>query len=290
MKEKLYNTIWRVGIQARDSVKQAGLLGLLEPIVLKWAPRLIRPPSTEVEVALPQGMKMVVPPGEPEARSLAAGLYEADLTHLFLRILREGMTVLDLGANVGYYTLLACKRVGASGNVYAFEPDPETCKYLLRNIRANGCLNATLAMRAVSNTTGIAYLVRDPTTYAKNWLSTSQPRSEHAVVQTVTLDDFFAQEGWPPVDLVKMDIEGGEKAALEGMRELSRRNPQMQLIIEYSQENLLRAGTSREAFVAVLQELGFRRGYIIEQGLKPFSLSEGLSKTHATYNLFLKKE
>lgn len=87
-----------------------------------------------------------------------------------------------------------------------------------------------------------------------------------------------------------MDIEGGEKAALEGMRELSRRNSQIQLIMEFDLANLRRSGATREALATVLQSLGFSTGYIIEQDMKPFPVPQGLPRSRATYNLLLKKE
>ena len=86
-----------------------------------------------------------------------------------------------------------------------------------------------------------------------------------------------------------MDIEGSEKAALEGMKELSDRNSGMRLIMEYALDNIRRAQTSPEALADILQDLGFEYGYIIERGMKPFSISSGLPETRAVYNLLLKK-
>src|SRR5260370_20038461 len=85
-----------------------------------WGPVLPRPPATEVEVELPLGLSLIVPPGYPSYRNFATRLYETDVTELFLSVVSSAMTVVDLGANIGYYTLLASRLAGAGGRVYAF--------------------------------------------------------------------------------------------------------------------------------------------------------------------------
>ena len=290
MKDRLYNAAWNLGVRLRNTAKQIGVLGFLEPTILKLAPYLIPPPSKDVEVTLPLGAKMVVPSRFPSARSYSSGLYEPDVTALFQDIVKAGVTVVDLGANVGYYTLIASQMVGPNGMVYAFEPDPRNYKYLLGNIKANDCPNVIAVEKAVSNSTMPMNFILDPQG-AEGWLiPVGRSEGTSMIVQAVSLDDFFGQKGWPSIDLIKMDIEGGEKAALEGMSELSRRNPGMQLIMELNLTSTRRAGVDPEALFVILQKLGFCYGYIIEQGLRPYSVAHAFSKTHATYNLLLRKK
>ena len=293
MKETLYNCIWGLGVRLRNIAKRAGLLGAFELTLVRWGLSLIHPPTRDIEVSLPWGGSMVVLSGCAGARNLAAGLYETDVTNLFRAIVKEGMVVTDLGACIGYHTLLASRLVGPSGRVYAFEPNPRAYSYLLRNIEANGCGNVLAVQKAASDKTGAASLVRDPESYDRDWVSASSGNADRIGVETITLDAFFTQEGWPSVGLVKMDIEGSEKAALEGMRELSQRNPHMQVIMEFNLDTLRRAGATPNALFAVLLELGFHNGHIIEQGMKPFPVAqavEALPKTGAIYNLLLLKE
>jgi len=247
------------------------------------------PPSTEVEVVLPHGMKMVVPPGCVSARNYITGLYEKDVTAFVLSMVKEKMTVVDLGAYIGYYTLIASWLAGESGRVYSFEADPENYACLLRNISANDCDNVVAVQKAVDNRTGDAVLVGD-TAAGRGWLSASPHRTASLSVQTISLDDFFAREGWPSIDLIKMDIEGSETAALEGMRELSHRNPKMQLIVEFNLGSIHQVGATVDSLAAVLGELGFRKGYIIERGMKPFSIAQAFPKSRAIYDLLLNKE
>jgi len=167
--------------------------------------------------------------------------------------------------------------------------DPRNLSYLVRNIATNACTNVVVESKAVADKKGSASLIAEPDS-EKSYLSVTQDQTPLMVVETITLDDFFAEAGWPPIGLVKMDIEGSEGAALAGMRELSRRSPEMRLIMEFNLMSMQRAGTSRNELLDLLMDLGFRRGHIIEQGMKPFSLPDGFPNTQAVYNLLLVKE
>lgn len=255
--------------------------------MLAFVDFLFPPPLKETEVLLAGNMYMIIPPGFKRARSYKVNMYESEVSDLFGDLLHEGMTVVDAGAFCGYYTLLASRLVGNTGHVYAFEPHPQNYEYLLNNVSSNNCDNVGTIPKAVSNERGTISLVQHRE--ADHHWTSKHPIGNVVDVPRTTLDTFFAEEGWPRVDLIKMDIEGGEKAALEGMRELSERNPDMQLIMEYALDNIRRAQTSPEALADIIQDLGFKYGYIIERGMKHFSISSGLPKTRAVYDLLLKK-
>jgi hypothetical protein len=93
-------------------------------------------------------------------------------------------------------------------------------------------------------------------------------------IEATTLDEFFGQAGWPAVHTMKMDIEGSEKAALEGMRELSVRNPRLRLIVEFSSRNLDAANVPPEGLFGVLQDLGFTQISVIAKNLVPLKTPE----------------
>jgi FkbM family methyltransferase len=288
MIEPIYRRIWTAGVWLRNLAKRGSLLGPIEPLLLKLGPKLVPPPKTEVVVRLPFGMTMTVPPGYPSARSYSSGLYEPDVTRLFEGILRLGMTVVDAGANVGYYTLLASNVAGPTGRVYAFEPDPINFSYLVQNLKANGRSNVRAVRAALADTTGTGKFIQD-SFGAEGFLTAGADGTTALEVPMCTLDAFFQGEGWPPVDIIKMDIEGSEAIALSGMRELSRRNPGLQVIMELNARAMSRSGHTADAVSRLLRDLGFLGGHVIEAGYGAFSLATGLPSTQATYNLHLLK-
>jgi FkbM family methyltransferase len=158
-----------------------------------------------------------------------AGSYEEQTTRLVREVLKEGMTVLDLGANVGYYTLLAARQVGETGRVFAFEPWHESFSLLQRNVKANGFNNIVPVAKAVSNRCGKQrlFLDNDPASRSleeedagKNWVETE-----------VTTVDEFVRERNISVDLIKMDVEGSEMKVLEAMTETIRANKSLKIIV-----------------------------------------------------------
>jgi hypothetical protein len=137
---------------------------------------------------------------------------------------------------------------------------------------------------AISDSAGKEWFNTDPG-LAEGYLAHS-PVKNSAMVDVASLDEYFGLRGWPSVHLVKMDVEGSEQAALNGMRSLAKRNIEMMIIMEYSPRALRRTNTSADAIAAILQEIGYSRGQIIERRMRPFSVKKGLPHSGATYNLF----
>lgn len=289
MIEAVYQRVWTIGLRVRNLAKSTYLLRHLEPTLVKFAAWLIPAPRTEVLVRLPAGISVNVPPGFPAARSYSSGLYEPEITRLVQTTAKPGMTLVDAGANVGYYTLIAARLVGVTGRIYAFEPDPLNYSYLVRNVEANGCSGVITVPKALSSTTGRTKFIRDARG-AEGFVTSAGDVQYTLEVPTVTLDDFFSAEGWPGVDIMKMDIEGSEKSALEGMPELSRRNPQLRLILELNTPAIVRSGNTVHDVTELLRALGFLTAYVIEDGFRPFSIDGGLPRARATYNLLLLKQ
>jgi FkbM family methyltransferase len=159
------------------------------------------------------------------SRALAIfGGREALETAIFQREVKPGMTVVDLGANIGYYTLLAASLVGPTGKIYAIEPFPDSFGLLRRNIEANGYVALVEPFRgAVSDRVGTARLYLGG---AANLHTLVRDRSDEAMgpsleVDTTTLDAFLV--GKRPVDFLRMDIEGGECQVFDGMTETLKR-------------------------------------------------------------------
>ena len=192
--------------------------------------------------------------------------YEKGTTRIFTALVKEGMNIVDIGANVGYYTLLAARRVGPHGKVYAFEPEPRNFRLLMENLRLNGYENVVAIQRAVSNESGTAPLFLSPRcSGAHSLVSTRDPGNETLAVETVTLDEFFKMEGYPAIQVIKMDIEGWEMEALDGMNKLITRSRPLTLIVEFYPWGLLGRGMRPLALTSKLMELGFALSVIDEE-------------------------
>lgn len=186
------------------------------------------------------------------------GVYEPATTAVFRETLKPGMTVVDVGANVGYYTLLAAGLVGEKGRVYAFEPEPENYALLVKNVQANGYRNVVCLRQAVSDQSGQVPFFLSWGSEAHS-LSADIASSRRSIqVEATSLDEFFRKEGWPPVGLIKMDIEGAESLALDGMKELIKRSKNLRLITEYSQETTRLARVAPSSIPGRLQGMGFK--------------------------------
>jgi len=260
----------------------------LEPFLWKLAQFLAPPPTTDTEVTSPLGIRMRLPAGYRDARSVALGLFQGDETRLFRNLVSTGMSVVDLGAYIGYFTLLAAHLAGPFGRVYAFEPDMKAFQYLLTNVELNSWRNIVAVNKAASSSSRKMTLVRDKTG-PESFVTTSQVDGDTVAIQATGLDEFFAAAGWPPVDVVKMNIEGSEGDALQGMPELSGRNPHLKLIMEFNPKAMARAGVSRLALTSTLTDLGFKRSSTAEQGLKPIPSGELLPTAPAVCNVLLTK-
>lgn len=214
------------------------------------------------------GMTFNYPPGSTElARSIMEGSYEPDTVRLIARLLADGGCFIDGGAHFGYFSVIAARRVGASGRVFAFEPVPANCSYLERNITANGCGAIVESVKAVLSDAGGSVLVEyDPEVpfAARIRPNGGGPVAAIAEVQAMTLDSFFSTRGWPRCDLVKVDVEGHEEKVLTGMRELAARNPRMLLIVEFSPN--LRLPAEWKGLFDAIYALGLDRLEVIDQG------------------------
>jgi FkbM family methyltransferase len=141
------------------------------------------------------------------------GGYEPERQLEFARLVREGDVVLDIGANVGFYTLLAARMVGPSGRVLAFEPLPDNLPVLRRHLAVNGLTNVDVIPAAVASRSGSRRF------NTGEYPATGQLSELGGIeVDVVSLDDLRAAGRLSRVDLMKIDVEGAELEVLEGAR------------------------------------------------------------------------
>ncbi|UCH51026.1 MAG: FkbM family methyltransferase [Chloroflexota bacterium] len=191
--------------------------------------------------------------------------YEQYETKLFRQYVTADMTVVDIGANVGYYTLLAAKLVGAKGKVFAFEPEPENYALLVRNIKMNGYKNAIPERKAVSNKTGKANLFLNKETGAHGLLSDREGIIGTMTVETVSLDEYFKGKEHP-IDIIKIDVEGAELAVLRGMQNIIKNNADLKIFTElFWPVGLHKSDFSPREYWDRLVEIGFKCIYFINE-------------------------
>ncbi len=209
------------------------------------------------------------------------GYWEMWVTKFLLGIIREGDTVLDVGANVGYYTLLAASQVGKAGKVYSFEPIPDLFDLLYRSVEINGFLDrCRLLPVAVTDTEGVATFQQLKYHYGSSGhymdpetLRMFRDQSRAVEVKTASLDRIFEKEGGK-VDVVKIDVEGSEPKVIRGMKGLLHRNPDIKLLLEWQPANL--------PAVDELLGMGFSIRILNEDSsLSPVSVEDLKPKVHA---------
>ena len=202
------------------------------------------------------GLLMYVDANTAEFEAYTSGSFEPYTTELFKRAIRPGATVLDIGAQFGYFSLIAAQRAGLGGRVYAFEPVPSNLEILERNVRLNGY---TEIIQPVQRAIGDSHTPVNLFLYER---SASHSMYRHPAasvratieVQCITVDEFVGRE---PVDVIKMDIEGHEPHALEGMRKTMSRCKHLVLFAELAPAYLRRAGVEPADYLAQLASLGF---------------------------------
>lgn len=158
--------------------------------------------------------------------------YEETETALVKKEVKKNDVVLDIGANIGYYTLIFADLVGENGKVYAFEPDPTNFEILLKNIEINGFKNVIPVNKAVTNKPGkISFYINKRNT-GDNRIRDFEGSSKKIEVEAITLDDYFS-DYMGSVNFIKMDIQGAEGLALEGMKKLIESNRNIKIISEF---------------------------------------------------------
>jgi len=139
------------------------------------------------------------------------GTYEPESRRAFRQFVREGDVVCDIGANVGFFTLLASKLAGAGGTVYAFEPVPRNLHLLRRHVSLNDAQNVTILPVAVSSRSGVAHFAA-----AANPAMGGLSESGSLEVQTEALDELISLQRIAPPSFLKIDVEGAEVEVLTG--------------------------------------------------------------------------
>ncbi len=244
--------------------------------VVRW----FAPPGREVKVpsrvvTTVEGMKFLAEPTSLIGwYALFFGEYEPDAQKVMASLLKPGQTALDVGANVGWHTLLLAHRVGPTGRVVAFEPNTHIRPRLEANLARNDLSNVSVSSIALSDRSGTMRF-RSPQAsdvgagdgHLIDASAHNGSVDDIIEVTTQRLDDLWPSLGLDRVDLMKIDVEGWDASVLDGARETLRRY-QPHVLFEFDSRLMNRAGGSEAKLRALLSDIRYEGVAIMRGGLQ----------------------
>lgn len=276
MRMKTYY-LYRIFVKTSRLLARAGFgsIWLTKPIH-DYLLRILEPkvPNKGVVSINVMGHKMYVDSSDEGVGQplIKFGVFGELQTKHFKEQIKKGMTVLDIGANIGYYTLIAARLVGDEGKVIAFEPDPTNFALLKKNVEGNGYKNVILVQKAVSNKAGEVKLFLRAGNLAGHHLYDAHDGNKFVTVSAITLDEYLENENLNKIDFVKMDVEGAEWGVLQGMRNLIEKNNDVKIVLEFWPAGMRRFGIGPEKCINELTS----RGFIL------FDIDDSIGKIHPT--------
>ena len=202
--------------------------------------------------------------------------------------INEGDVIVDLGANIGYWTLFFAQLVGKSGKVYAFEPEPSLFKILQKNVEVNDFENITLIQKAVSNISqkDKLFLSSNPNDH-RIFDSTGTRKSIE--IDTISLDDYFSKNDFQ-IDFIKSNVQGADFSAIEGSKNILKKSKNIKIMAEFSPFMLVEFNKNPEDFLDLLlnddfflYDLNRRESKIIPVDKKLFLEEYDSKKINGTY-------
>lgn len=220
--------------------------------------RLTRADAGEdLAVAEGDGFRMFASPSDVAVgRHVLHGIYEPEVAAVFRSVLRPGMGVVDIGANIGYFTMLSAALVGPTGRVFAVEPNPANARMIEASRVLNGFGHVTVLQAAAGRDTGLLAL---NTSHSNGTTSALNPASAAIfaarTVPCLALDRVFGTD--VAIGLIKVDVEGAEYSALQGCRDIIRQHRPC-IVSEFSPGMLEGiSGISGEAYLRWLLDFGY---------------------------------
>jgi FkbM family methyltransferase len=218
-------------------------------------------------VSAPDGRRFRIGP-DPIYWSIYTGAsFEPEATAVAAQLICPGDTVVDAGANFGWYTTLFARLVGESGHVHAFEPVPSTYQRLLDNIQLNGCGNRVSAIpMALSTLQGEAVVYHFKNlSHSRSSLSTLDQTEFHGhPTRLIDLDTYLARGNVSRADFLKCDVEGSELLVMSGCRRLLSSADAPMILVELNKDTSAAFGYTPSDLWTFLRESGYDRFYRID--------------------------
>jgi FkbM family methyltransferase len=218
---------------------------LREPMVVPWI----------------ENLRLNIEPNSETSRSLfITGRYEPNEFCVLDRVLKPGMTFVDVGANVGLYSVFASRKVSPQGTVLAVEASSRECAQLRRNVELNALANINVVKTAVTDRTGETDLMVAPAPHGGHntlgGFAYGTPVERKERVTAARLDDIIREQRVVRVDVIKMDIEGAEFAALHGAEQTLRRFQPL-LLLEISDRSLQHQNANSAQLLDYVMSFGY---------------------------------
>jgi len=205
-----------------------------------------------------EGHKIYLDPKDSLGLSINAN-YEENEIKLIKKIIRKDSIVIDIGANIGYFTLIFAKLVGPNGRVYAFEPDPTNFSILKKNIQINGYKNVILTQKAASDKNELIKLFLCKFSNGMHRIYESELCDDSIDIESTTLDEFFSSINFDQeISFIKIDTEGSEIKVLRGMEKTLIKNNNISILVEFEPGSIVQAKEEPKSLPEFLIKKGFR--------------------------------
>ena len=214
-----------------------------------------RPPESEVEIPNVGPIRMATHrSGDPWISDVIrrGEIFDSHVLGVLHDFAEPNTALVDVGANIGWFTVIGSRLIGEGGHVFAIEPEPRNLRLLRRNVSANRCRNVTV-LPCAAGTEGRARLFRSAENQGDHRLEVASCRTDSVEVEVRPLDILLADNSLN-IGVVKIDTQGSESAVLRGMRKLLAAHPKMRVVLEFWPYGLAQCGSSAEELVGLLAE------------------------------------
>jgi len=212
---------------------------------------------------------------------LMDGEWEPWITKVFLNLLRPGMKVIDIGSNVGFYSILAADKIGKNGYLVCFEANPDLADLVFYNLQINGFhgRSKVISKAVYSHSDTLKFKIFQKYLGSSSiWADEKHAAAFHDSLKTITVDAISLDEYVPTgikVDFIKMDAEGAEPYILKGANRIIKENPDIIILMEFSPPILKISYGSIEKFYSSISSLGLNIYKInLDSSLSPLHLPE----------------
>jgi FkbM family methyltransferase len=242
--------------------------------------------------SLPDGSHFNYPLNSAIGRALFTGGFEIAEVEFMRKLLKPGDIVFDVGANGGLFTVIAAKKVGDSGHVYAFEPGERELELLRHNIEINHLKNVTVIAAAVGDKIGSTQLAISCDGALNSLRQTDHPKQQiegWQPVKMLTLDSVIQEFKIPQVEFIKIDVEGAEKLVIAGANILLSSNTPPVILFESSDLNARCFGYAVRDLIAEFIENKYAINHFDESGYLTPICSEDPRLGKQIYNFIARK-